>query len=65
MKKLDRLFEVSLLDQYAKEYALDPDVVYHKEMNTLLVFADLWGERARYFDRFRAAEKFLSDAAKQ
>jgi hypothetical protein len=58
--RLDPFFSVSLVEQYAKEFGMDPDVVYGKEFNNLLLFSQLWGERQRYHDRYRAMDKLMN-----
>ncbi len=59
--KLDRLFELSLIDTFAERYKLHPDVVFNTSFDTLINFADLWNERNNYFDRYREVESKLKE----
>ena len=58
--KLDEVFEVSIIDRYAQKYGMDPDVVYQKEFDTVFLFIDLWKREGEYGERYRKAEKELT-----
>lgn len=59
--KLDRLFEISLIDTFAERYSLHPDVVFNTSFDTLIILNDLWNERSNYFDRYREIEGKLKE----
>ncbi len=58
--KLDAYFEESLIDQYAKAYGVDPEIVYLREFDSVFVFLNLWKQQGEYFDRYRAVEKAMN-----
>jgi hypothetical protein len=58
--KLDRLFEISLIDTFAERYSLHPDIVFNTDFDTLIILNDLWNERNNYFDRYREVETKLN-----
>lgn len=61
-KELDQDFEVSLVENYARAFGIDPDVVMDsKEFNNIVVFTEKWNREARYQERYREAEKLLND----
>lgn len=39
---------------------MDPDTVYQKEFDTILLFLVLWKKEAEYQVRYREAEKLLN-----
>lgn len=64
MAQVDKLagdYELSMIDRYAQKFHLDPDIVYHKEFNSIFVFLEKWKREGEYYDRYRAAEKSISE----
>jgi len=49
-----------MIEQYAQHFGLDPDFVWQKETDDVIVFIHLWKERNEYTDRYRAIDKALT-----
>lgn len=49
-----------MIEQYAKHFGLDPDFVWHKETDDVIIFLHLFKERAEYVERYRAINKSLN-----
>lgn len=52
--RLNGFDDLSLIDQYAQKFGLDPDWVYnHTPFGTLMNFVVMWKEQAEYNERFQ------------
>lgn len=50
-----------MIEQYAKHFGLDPDFIWQKETDDVIVFIHLWKERNEYIDRYRVIDKALNE----
>ena len=49
-----------MIEQYAQHFGLDPDFVWQKETDDIIVFIHLWKERAEYNERYRSIDRTLN-----
>ncbi len=51
-----------MIESYAKQFGLDPDQVWQKETDDIVIFLHLWKERAEYVERYRLIDKAINKA---
>jgi hypothetical protein len=59
---LSKLADLSIIDQFAQVYHVDPDQVYVKTFDTVMWMMTLWKERERFQRTFNALKKTLKTA---
>lgn len=59
-ERLDKFSSIAMIEQYAKHFGLDPDAVWQKETDDIIVFIHLWKERGEYMDRYKAIDRALN-----
>lgn len=62
--RLTPFADLSIIDQFAQTYHLDPDLVYLKSFNTVTKLMILWKERERFRKTYNMLKKLLEEKIK-
>jgi hypothetical protein len=49
-----------MIEQYATAFGLDPDFVWQKETDDIVIFLHMWKERVEYNERFRQIDRAMN-----
>lgn len=63
-QRLAPFYSTAMIEQYATAFGLDPDFVWQKETDDIVIFLRMWKERSEYNDRFRAIDRAMNEVNK-